>query len=366
MIWLTWRQFRTQAVVIFGALAVVAVPAVITGLQTRHWVATCATAGACLGGTAPAGAYMARFGWLQLLLGGGLLALPAITGMFGAAPLVAREYDTGTFRLVWTQSVGRIRWLTVKIAVVGTASVLAAGLLSWLTTWWFQPADQVQHHKFVDSTFGIRDVVPLGYAAFAFAVGLTAGLLIRKVLPAMATTLGVFVVARMTVQMFVRSHYATALTQTLPMTESSGDVPGQLGAGLPTGSWVVSMQIIEPSGQPLNHPLQLGPAAPCSATGTCLRGYTQRLLYQPGSRYWPFQWTETGLFTLVALLLVGFCYWWIVGRPVPGRAARPPVARPAAVRPRVVPALPEAAAPADGVGSSPSQINRARLTGVDR
>lgn len=355
MIWLTWRQFRTQALVLFGALLVLTVPVIITGLQTRHWVATCTTVGACLGGAAPAGAYMARFAWLQLLLGGSLLVLPAITGMFCAAPLVARELETGTFRLVWTQSVSRIRWLTVKVAVVGTASVAASGLLSWLTTWWFEPADQVQHHKFVDSTFGIRDVVPLGYAAFAFAVGLTAGLLVRKVLPAMATTLGVYAAVRMLVQMVVRSHYATALTQTLPMAESGADAPAQLGAGLPAGSWVVSMQIIEPSGQPLSHPLEIGPAAPCSAAGTCLQGYTQRLVYQPGSRYWPFQWTETGLFTVLALLLVGFCYWWVAGRRLPGR-----VARPAAARPRVVPVPQAPEAP------RPAPATRFRLTGVDR
>ncbi len=321
MIWLTWRQFRTQAIVIFGGLLLLAIPTVITGIGTRHWVTACATSGTCLGSGAPAQQYMGRFGWLQILLGGALLVLPALLGMFCAAPLVAREFETGTHRLAWTQSVSQLRWLTVKVAVVGTASVLATGLLSWMTTWWFGPSDSIQHGKFVDSTFGIRDVTPLGYAVFAFAVGLAAGVLIRKVLPAMATTLGVFVVVRMVFQMFLRAHYATPLTQVGALTSGGSDVAVKVGANLPPGSWVVTLRFVDASG----HPARIvgGPDAPCSATNSCLDGITQHLVYQPGSRYWPFQWTEFGIFTLLGLLLIGFSYWWLAGHRLPGRTSRP-------------------------------------------
>lgn len=326
MTWLTWRQFRTQAIVIFGGLLLLAIPTVITGIGARHWVTTCATSATCLGNGAPAQQYMGRFGWLQILLGGALLVLPAVLGMFAAAPLVAREFDTGTYRLAWTQSVSRVRWLTVKVAVVGTTSVLAIGLLSWMTTWWFGPSDSLEHDKFIDSTFGIRDVAPLGYAVFAFAVGLAAGVVIRRVLPAMATTLGVFVVVRMVFQMFLRAHYAAPLTQVGPLTSGGSDVAVKIGAGLPPGSWVVTLRFVDSSG----HPAQIvgGPDAPCSATNSCLDGITQHLVYQPGSRYWPFQWTEFGIFTLLGLLLIGFSYWWLTGHRLPGRAPRPAAVRP--------------------------------------
>ena len=33
--------------------------------------------------------------------------------------------------------------------------------------------------------------------------------------------------------------------------------------------------------------------------------------YQPASRYWPFQWYETSIFVGLALVLAGFCPWWI-------------------------------------------------------
>jgi hypothetical protein len=38
------------------------------------------------------------------------------------------------------------------------------------------------------------------------------------------------------------------------------------------------------------------------------------LTYQPSSRYWPFQWYETGLFLVLALVLAGVCLWGIRSR----------------------------------------------------
>jgi hypothetical protein len=40
-------------------------------------------------------------------------------------------------------------------------------------------------------------------------------------------------------------------------------------------------------------------------------GYRQQVTYQPSSRFWPFQWYETGIYTAVTLGLAGFCFWWI-------------------------------------------------------
>jgi hypothetical protein len=38
------------------------------------------------------------------------------------------------------------------------------------------------------------------------------------------------------------------------------------------------------------------------------------VIYQPASRYWAFQWSETAIYLLLALLLAGFCTWWISRR----------------------------------------------------
>ena len=148
MIRFTWLQFRAQALVVAGALAVLAVAA--AGLLHRD------------DGTARL--------WLGVLV----LVAPALIGMFWGAPLVAREFEDGTFRLAWTQSVTRARWMAVKLAVVGLASMTAVGLLSLVVTWWAGPLDRADLNQF--ATFDQRGIAPLGYAAFAFALGVTIGI----------------------------------------------------------------------------------------------------------------------------------------------------------------------------------------------
>ena len=351
MTWLTWRQFRTQALAVFGGLAVLAVATVITGLQLRQWSAGCVAPADCTG-LAEAG--VSRFKWLEILLRGGLLVLPAVTGMFFGAPLVARELETGTHRMVWTQSVSRARWLAVKVLVVGAATVLASGLLSWMTTWWFGPVDAAEIDKFVDSTFGTRDVAPMGYAAFAFAVGLTAGLLFRRVMPAMATTLVVFIAVRMVVQMIVRTRYLTPLRASGLLDPLARGDSLKGGALIPPGSWVFGSQIFDASGNPAPNPLRFTPNDPCSATQSCLKGYTLHIEYQPWSRYWAFQWTEAGLFLAIALLLVAFCFWWINGHRLPGTGPR--------LASQAAPRVHDERTGQQGA----AETKRPRLTGVDR
>lgn len=327
MIWMAWRQFRTQAAVVFAALAALAVLVVVTGLQLRHWYDTsgitgCSAVGDCDTVTA---AFTNHYTALQTLFGGVLLLfLPAATGVFWGAPLVAREFETGTYRLAWTQSITRTRWLAAKIAIVGTASVAASGLLSWLVTWWFTPIDNVSNNKFDLTIFSERDIVPIGYAAFAFALGLIAGLLIRRTLPAMATTLVGYIAARLVVVEWIRPRFAAPLHVTAALQPPPGPGPLAKLSGpnrIPAGSWIVSSRVTDPTGHTAG-PIKVSPDSPCVATNTCLAGYHQTVTYQPPSRYWPFQWAETALFFGVALMLICFCFWWINGHRRPGAGRR--------------------------------------------
>jgi len=72
-----------------------------------------------------------------------------------------------------------------------------AGFLGLMLTWWASPIDTVNMNRFAPGVFDQRGMVAIGYAAFAFALGVTAGVLIRRTLPAMATTLVAFVAARL-------------------------------------------------------------------------------------------------------------------------------------------------------------------------
>ena len=118
MIRFAWIQFRTQALVALGVLAVAAVAFAVTGIQlARSYdaaVALCQQQGNCAGltGFFPSGGYRTVNKGLDVAA----LAVPGLIGMFWGAPLIAREFETGTFRLAWTQGVTRTRWLAAKSA----------------------------------------------------------------------------------------------------------------------------------------------------------------------------------------------------------------------------------------------------------
>lgn len=359
MIRFTWLQFRTQAAAALGGLAVVAVVLVITGPHLAHLysttVANCKAHHDCQTATA---AFLRNDRSLQIGLDALVVIVPGIIGLFWGAPLVGRELETGTFRLAWTQGVTRTRWMAIKLSVVGLASMAVAGLLSLMVTWWSSPVDRAGMNPFM--SFEQRDIVPLGYAAFAVALGVTAGLLIRRTLPAMATTLAVFTGARLAVAHWVRPHLIAPLRLTVPDNVIAGIAGGTASprpAGLTPRDWVLSNQTINATGHVIGQdgvigngagnigigphgvidvqgltcpnirpPKVLNPAVVNAAIQRCVNQLRLRelLTYQPASRYWAFQWYELTIFLGVAIFLGGFCLWWSRRR----SSERPQVRRP--------------------------------------
>jgi ABC-type transport system involved in multi-copper enzyme maturation permease subunit len=325
MIWFTWRQFRTQAWITAGGLVILAVILAITG----HHLADLyqANVGDCHSncGTAIDNFISdARNSIADKVLNYSLAIMyvvPGLIGIFWGAPLIARELETGTYRLAFSQSVTRTRWLATKLATVAAVAMASVGLISWAVTAWAHHIDHANDNRLQPLVFGARDIVPIGYAAFAFAIGVTAGMLIRRTVPAMAATLAVYVGAVASMP-FLRSHLLPASHTTLPLTADSineiairpGGVMTVTGGSAPHGAWVLTNQTINGAGN-----LFTGPADPqhCGGDGpdSCIQwlgslGLRQDFTYQPASHFWPLQWTETGMFLAVALLLVGFCFWW--------------------------------------------------------
>jgi hypothetical protein len=193
VIWLTWRQFRAQAWAALAALAVVAVALGITGpglanMYDASGIAGCAAHGNCGPLTQAFLTELAHSGADNVLLRLGpllLFAVPGLLGMFWGAPLVTRELETGSFRMVWNQSITRTRWLAVKLALVGLATMAVAGLLSLAEAWWYGPVLNLSLNRLSAGTFGGSGIVPVGYAAFAFTFGVAAGIVIRRTVPAM-------------------------------------------------------------------------------------------------------------------------------------------------------------------------------------
>lgn len=280
MIWLSWRQLRSG----------VAVVAAVLVAAWAAWVVT-------RPGVDLATGHVVDEHRLLQLLDNGIALLPVAIGAFWGAPLVARELESGTHRLVWTQSTSRTRWLAVKVAVVG---VLGLGLTAVGTAgvdWWSADLDAVTGNRFAAGMFGMRGVVPVAYAAFALALGVLLGAVLRRTLPAVAATMAVFLAVRIAVTLWVRPHFQAALTS----TQVTRLVPELLGRG---------------------GPAERGPGSVTSAGDWVLRFHssvrgdilTTSVTYQPADRFWTFQWVESGLFVALAALLLGAAFGWVRSR----------------------------------------------------
>jgi hypothetical protein len=338
MVWLTWRQFRIQALVAAAAIAAIAVTLGVTGPHLAHLfhteVAGCLGqrgANACPGETVAS--FTNTYGRLQHLLGFALIGAPGLIGAFWGAPLVAREVESGTHRLVWNQSVTRTRWLAVKVGLIGLTSAVAAGLFSLMLTWWSSPLDRVNANRITPVVFDQRGIDPIGWALFAFALGVAAGVLLRRTLPAMATTLAVFTAARILWPLYVRAHLIPPVHRTAAVGTAHYDWVGvNHGPNSPTvvhvpipGAWILAEHTVNASGQQMLGsrlfslcPLTTSDGAVKRPPDRCFiqhliqLGYTRTILtYQPPTRFWPLQMVETGTLATIALLLVACSYWWV-------------------------------------------------------
>jgi hypothetical protein len=193
----------------------------------------------------------------------------------------------------------------------------AAGLFSLMMTWWSSPLDLVNGNRFT-SVFDQRGIVPIGYAAFAFAIGVLAGVLIRRTLPAMATALGGFVAARVAVTFWVRPHFESAVrvTSVLHMTSGMGFNQANNGplsvTGGHAGAWVFSDRIVDRAGHAVGgNFLSQGACLQSRASAACIGKLREVLVYQPASRYWAFQSYEMAIFLGLAVICGAFCFWWV-------------------------------------------------------
>lgn len=310
MTYLTWRQHRLQAAVALALLAAFTVLMVITGLQAAaQWHAAlsqCAAAHACghlqdifLGSHA--------VGFLVVLT----LLVPALLGMLLGAPLVAHELETRTTQFAWTQGQTRLRWLAVRVGWLLVGTAVFAGAVSALVTWWSGPANAQQANGFNPGRFDIMGIAPVGYTVFAVALGIAAGAVLRRVVPAIAVTVAGFIAVRAAIFTEVRSHYLAAVTRVYGLTQSF--VP-------PGAAWQVGSGVVAPGGGRLA--VSDGPAiamnvpsvtVPASCRGlddpgtlSCMQaaGFRQFVSYQPAGRYWLFQGIETGIFVALAAALI--------------------------------------------------------------
>jgi hypothetical protein len=328
MTWLTWRQLRGSAAFTYATLLLLAVLLAVAGPALAHLAATAGNdfLSRAQGNTADNALY--DIGWIAVL------AAPPLIGAFWGAPLISSELAAGTDRLVWNQTVSRTRWLTIKLVVCGAVAMAATGLLSLAFGWWSSPIDKALDAtatsvapvgfwfpRLAEETFAARGVVPIGYTAFAFMLGVTLGLVLRRLLPAMALTGVGYIVVQIIMNLWVRpallppDHLVMRINGTFNVNRL-----GTILSHVPEpGAWVIKEQLTDNAGHPASMPSW---APDCFGNGRAAQACLARMhsmyqvlvTYQPTGRFWTLQFWELGIYLTLAVALAAFCAYWIRAR----------------------------------------------------
>jgi hypothetical protein len=310
MIWLVWRQHRRQFMALVIGMVALAAVLIPTGRQSHHAIAAysrcvrglgtaafvdlhrieeCQSARDTFTNTHEPWAYAAVL----------LLFLPLLIGLFWGAPLVAREVEEGTHRFAWTQGVSRTRWILTKLGLVGGVIALASVAYALLVSWWMEPLNESVTVRLDYLFFDQQGVAPVGYTLFAVALGVFAGTLTRKVLPAMAITLVAFLGTRIVMLALVRPNLADPVTYKVPVGGGTPLLPNPALA-----AWIQSTGVYNADGS-----LRTAGATqfcrPAPGLANCAGdGSYNQWTYQPGDLFWNFQWIETGIFAALAAALL--------------------------------------------------------------
>lgn len=321
------RRFRSESVATCAVLAAVGVLALVTGtMMSDHFRASGLSQ--CLA-TSSSGCdgirdeFGRRFESLQAVILP-LVLLPALLGAFVGAPLIAREIESGTHRFLWTQGVIRRRWFVVMAMTAVGLATIAGAIYSAIAAPWLDVTNQVTGERF-GRMYDFQGVLPIAACILAVALGVACGVVLRRTIPAMALTIGIFVVVRLFVATQLRPRFASPLEQDLPGFQP--DDPTGLH-----GAWVLSRDTLTSDGVRLGsggglNLSNLGDRCPellanpgsfpeRAAVDQCLDavGVHQLTRYHPASRFWTFQLVESGLYITIGALALLFAGRLIVRR----------------------------------------------------
>jgi hypothetical protein len=319
MTWLVWRLQRLELILTAGFLALLSAYLVATGLpivSVYHELGpSCASAGAdssacdllnqAIGGRAAS--VIDLFSWMRLL--------PLGFAVMFAVPILL-QVEQGTYRMVWTQSETKERWLGVMLSSAVLATIAAAAIFSALASWWRQPVDFVQ--GVWQTGFDVEGVVAIAYSLFALALLLAAGVFLRRSLPAVGITFAGFLLARYTITAWLRPSYLPPLHGTWrfgsPKTwygarpHAPYDWFLAMGQGNRSGT-ITPQDVINRTCPP-----RVSSNGITNAITPCLQHHHWTynvFIFQPASRFWPFQIIESAIYFGMAAVLLSLTIWWV-------------------------------------------------------
>jgi hypothetical protein len=288
MIWVSWRQHRSQAIACLALLAALAVYAIIESTSMRSAFSSDGLAGSCLARSQGLAcengisAFMNEFGSeVNIAFWSVCLIIPGLIGVLVGGSLIARELEYGTWRLAWSQTVPRTRWLGVKLAMVTGGLIVLGAAMTAVITWYRAPMDQLTGH-FQHNSYDYEGLVLTAYILCAFGFAVLAGLLIRRSIPAMVAAFIPWLAIRLVIEFVFRDRFMTPLTMKTPAT----CVQGACGDGIgftPQATGRVGDLILNLNGNVIT--------------------------YQPADRFWTFQFIEAGIFVALTAIALGVTVW---------------------------------------------------------
>src|SRR4051794_30201506 len=303
MIWVGWRQQRTETLItaaLLAALAAVLVPTGLTIASAFHdaGLATCVGhaedgSGSC---SAAIQAFGARFANLSDLLAWATL-VPGVIGILLAAPFVL-QLEQRTHRLDWTQSITRGRWIAGKLGLAIATALVAAAAFTLLITWWRAPFVRLDG-RLGNSIYDSEGTVVAGYALFALGLALAVGAVWRRAVPALFVAFAGYFAARLFVDTWLRERLVSPLTTTFSAKGSGPDL---------SRAWVLSEHPVDAKGHIIEFIGCPRDAGACRVQPGAIDHV--QAVYHPASHFWSLQLIETGLFAGVALALIAFAAWW--------------------------------------------------------
>ena len=290
MTWVTWRQHRTQAMACLALLAALAVYAIIEGTSMRTAFSNDNLAG-CLarsqgtGCPAAVSDFTGAFGSaVNIAFWSVCLIIPGLIGVLVGGSLIARELEYGTWRLAWSQTVPRTRWLAVKLALVTGGLIAVGAAMTEVITWYRAPMDRVVGHLY-QNVYDYEGLVLTAYILCAFGFAVLAGLLIRRSIPAMIAAFIPWLAIRLVIEFVFRDHFMAPLTTTTGTCVQNSPQP-HCGTGI---------SVVPPD---------------TGHIGDLVLSMNGRLVtYQPASRFWPFQFIEAGIFVALTAAALGATIW---------------------------------------------------------
>ncbi|MFE3168227.1 ABC transporter [Streptomyces sp. NPDC059224] len=242
-----------------------------------------------------------------LKVGLALLPLPVILGVFLGAPLLAGDLESGTAKLVMSQSPRPSRWLTAKLGLTVLVVVVCTTVLSLACGRWWTPLMEQDGSMGWDVTvFSNTGPVPVALTVFSVVGGVAIGMVLRRTLFSMVATF-FFTVA---VELFWSMNRLN-LANPVRIANHSG-VNGSLPPVPPGGLTVDSGSYITSSGKALPmHTCLHEPSA--KAVDICLQKKDvvgKSVDYLPLSQLSSTQWLDTLFLFALAGVVTAFIFLW--------------------------------------------------------